>query len=204
MLAYSVFIVYFFANFVTLLLLWPALRIFIWCTYLRMYVLAVVILFYCAVGVLALNNVTFDIWTMFLFGILGYGMKLLGFPLVPMILGVVLGNIAEINLNRAISTSVDPTLFFTRPWSLFFLIIAAFSAIFPAYQASLGTKRWTLFYTPALAVSCAIPLFMMKGMVRPAIAACLVAFAAWVIWQRWRNGWQVKRPEHKLTLGEEI
>jgi putative tricarboxylic transport membrane protein len=202
-LAYSVFIVYFFANFVTLALLWPGLRIFIWCTYLRMYVLAAVILFYCAVGVFALNNVTFDIWTMFWFGILGYVMKLLRFPLVPMILGVVLGNIAEINLNRAVSISLDPSFFITRPWSLFFLIIAAFSAAFPMYQAAIGEKRWTLLYTPALAICCAVPLFMMQGYVRPLIGAGLVAIGLWMIWQRARSGWKLVAPAHKIALGEE-
>jgi putative tricarboxylic transport membrane protein len=140
---------------------------------------------------------------MFWFGIVGYLLKLLRFPLVPMILGVVLGNIAEINLNRAVSISLDPSFFLTRPWSLFFLIIAAFSAVFPMYQAAIGEKRWTLLYTPALAMCCAVPLFMMQGYVRPLIGAGLVAMGLWMIWQRARGGWKLVAPEHKIALGEE-
>jgi putative tricarboxylic transport membrane protein len=130
-------------------------------------------------------------------------LKLLRFPLVPMILGVVLGNIAEINLNRAVSISFDPSFFITRPWSLFFLIIAFFSALFPMYQAAIGEKRWTLLYTPALAICCAVPLFMMQGYVRPLIGAGLVAFGLWMIWQRARGGWKLGAPAHKIALGEE-
>ena len=68
------------------------------------------------------------------FGVIGYFMKVLRFPLAPMILGVVLGHIAELNLNRALSTNDDLLLFLTRPWSLFFLILGLFSMFFPLYQ----------------------------------------------------------------------
>jgi putative tricarboxylic transport membrane protein len=190
-LAYSVFIAFFFAHFVMIAMQALGLRIFILMTRMKMYVLAAVILSYCAIGVFALNNVTFDIWTMFWFGVLGYLMKTFGYPLVPMILGVVLGNIAEINLNRAFTTSPDVWLFFTRPWSLFFLIIAFFSAAFPFYQAASESKRWTLLYTPLLAITTAIPLFMMEGWVRPVVGAALVLLGVFIIVQRARAGWQV-------------
>ena len=190
-LAYSVFIAFFFAHFVMIAMQALGLRIFILMTRMRMYVLAAVILSYCAIGVFALNNVTFDIWTMFWFGILGYLMKVFGYPLVPMILGVVLGNIAEINLNRAFTTSPDIWLFFTRPWSLFFLIIALFSGAFPFYQAASESKRWTLLYTPMLTITTALPLFMMEGWIRPAVGAGLVLLGLFMIVQRARAGWQV-------------
>ncbi len=46
-----------------------------------MYVLASIILAYCAIGVFSLHNITFDIWVMFGFGVIGYFMRKLGFPL---------------------------------------------------------------------------------------------------------------------------
>ncbi len=51
-----------------------------------------------------------------------------------MILGVVLGHIAEVNFSRALSTDSDLMVFLSRPWSLFFLVLAVFSSCFPAYQ----------------------------------------------------------------------
>ncbi len=119
LIAYSIFIAFFFAHFVMIALQAFGLRIFILITRLPMYILAAVILSYCAIGVFALSNVIFDIWVLLIFGVLGYAMRTLGFALAPMILGVVLGHLAELNLNRAISTSDDMTLFITRPWSLF-------------------------------------------------------------------------------------
>ena len=57
-----------------------------------MYTLASVILLYCAIGVFALNNIVFDIWVLFGFGVLGYVMKKFGFPLAPMLIGFILGH----------------------------------------------------------------------------------------------------------------
>lgn len=132
-------------------------------------------------GVFALHNVTFDIWTLFILGVLGYAMKSLGFPLAPMILGVVLGDVAELKISRSLALSSDLTLFVTRPWSLFFLILAAFSLVFPWYQAARSRSRWTLFFPAFLAAALALPLFMMGGWVRTILATGLLLLAAFLL-----------------------
>jgi putative tricarboxylic transport membrane protein len=153
-----------------------------------MYMLAAVILGFASIGVFALNNVTFDIWTLFWFGIVGFLMRQFGFPLAPMILGVVLGNIAELNLARAVAISDDITLFVTRPWSLFFLTIALFSAAFPYFQAARARgARWTGFYAPAMLIAAALPLSMMGGAVRPVLAAICVVVGAVLGWRAMRR-----------------
>ena len=202
-LAYGIFIAFFFANFIMVALQAVCLRAFVLVTRLRMYVLTGVILAYCGIGIFALNNIVFDMWTLLIFGILGLVMKIFGFPLAPMILGVVLGHIAELNLNRALSSSDDLLLFVTRPWSLFFIILAAFSIFFPWYQKLRGRARWTLMYPSAMAVCLALPVFMMAGSVRPVIAIALVAFAGWMLWRHHRNGWALAPPEeHAIHLEE--
>jgi len=173
-LAYSIFISFFIATFLMVGLQSFMLRVFVLVTKIRMYVLAAVILGLCGIGVFALNNVTFDLWTLLWFGILGFLMRQFGFPLAPMILGVVLGNIAELNLARAFAITNDLTPFVTRPWSLFFLMISAFSAIYPWYQAAHGKQAWTRFYGPVLSICLSLPLFMMGGVVRPMIGAGLI------------------------------
>ncbi|MBU2532765.1 MAG: Tat pathway signal protein, partial [Alphaproteobacteria bacterium] len=85
--------------------------------------------------------------------------------------------IAERWLARAVTLSDDPLKFLTQPWSLFFLLLAVFSLLFPFYQSQLGKSVWTRFFTPALLASLAIPLAMMGGVVRPAIAGLLVLAA---------------------------
>ncbi len=202
-LAYSIFLAFFLANFLMLGTQAIALRAFLMVTRIPMYMLAGVILTYCAIGVFALHNVTFDIWTLFWFGLLGYIMRQLGFPLAPMILGVVLGGIAEVNLSRALAISDDLGLFITRPWSLFFLIIAIFSMVFPWYQKQRGRKPWTLGFLPALCLALAPPLFMMGGIPRPIVGGLLVAIGVWLLVSRHRQGWQLEPPEeHEVHLEE--
>jgi Uncharacterized protein conserved in bacteria len=111
-LAYGIMVAYFLANFMTLIMTSGALRIFLLVTRVPLYILGVVILLYCAIGVFTLNNTSFDIWTLLVFGIIGFAMVKNGFPLTPMVLGVVLGPLAELNLSRSLSTSDDLTLFF--------------------------------------------------------------------------------------------
>ncbi len=190
-LAYSIMVSFFISLFIMLGLQAVCLRLFVQVTRVPMYRLATVILLYCAIGVFALNNVIFDLWTLLWFGLLGYAMRQFAFPLAPMILGVVLGDVAEVNLIRALASESDLTLFVTRPWSLFFLIIAAFSVLFPWYQDLRSKKKWTLFYVPAAPLALSFPLYMMGGAVRPVIATALVLLSAWLFWQRHKGGWQL-------------
>lgn len=190
-LAYAIFVAFFLAHFIMIAMQAVCLRAFLLVVRVPMYILASVILLYCAIGVFALNNVTFDIWTLFIFGIVGYVLKTLGFPLAPMILGVVLGHVAELNLSRALSISDDLTLFVTRPWALFFLVISLFSAAFPWYQARRHEARWTLFYFPAFCVAIVPPLFLMEGVVRPALGGALLLLAAYTLWRHQRAGWRL-------------
>ena len=191
-LAYSIFLAFFFAHFIMVGLQAICLRVFVLVTRLRMYVLAAVILAYCAIGIFALNNVAFDLWTLFIFGVVGLTMRTLGFPLAPMILGVVLGHIAELNLSRAVASSDDLTLFFTRPWSLFFLTLGTFSMLFPWYQKDRGTAKWTLFYPSLMAFALTPALFLMGGVVRPILGTSLLAFGTYLLWRHARNGWTVE------------
>ncbi len=190
-LAYAIFVAFFLAHFIMIAMQAVCLRAFLLVVRVPMYTLASVILLYCAIGVFALNNVSFDIWTLFIFGVLGYVLKTLGFPLAPMILGVVLGHVAELNLSRALAISDDLTLFVTRPWALFFLVISVFSAAFPWYQARRHEARWTLFYFPAFCLAIVLPLFLMDGVVRPILAGALLLLAAYTLWRHQRAGWQL-------------
>ena len=194
-LAYAIFIAFFLAHFIMIIMQTFCLRAFLLVVRIPMYMLAAVILAYCAIGVFALNNVMEDIWALFVFGLIGYGMKLLGFPLAPMILGVVLGSVAELNLSRAISLSGTTEQFLLdmvmRPWALFFLVVAAFSILFPWYQKARETAVWTLGYIPGLMVCLAVPMFMMEGWPRTLIAVALVLGAVYLLVQSARRGWSV-------------
>ena len=187
-LVYSIFIAFFCANFIMLGMQSGMLRIFVLVTRIRMYMLAAVILGFASIGVFALNNVFDDVWTLFWFGVLGFALRQFGFPLAPMILGVVLGNIAELNLARALAIDTDLTLFVTRPWAMFFFIIAVFSAAFPWYQARRAAgAAWAAYYMPAMLVCIALPLVRMEGNFRPVLAGICVAVAVLLTWRALRS-----------------
>ena len=195
-LAYGIFIAFFIAHPMMICLQAVCLRGFLLVTRVPMYALAAVILAYCSIGVFALENSTNDLWTLLIFGIVGYAMRVLGFPLAPMILGVVLGNLAELNLSRAFATASDMnhfvTSFGTRPWSAFFLLLSAFSLGFPWFQRDRGKKKWTLVYIPLMAIVLACPLLFMDGIVRTVLAVVLLVWGIYALWKRNKGGWKLE------------
>ncbi len=56
-------------------------------------------------GVYSINHSAFDLYMMVAFGVLGYVLRKLDISLVPLILGLLLGDDMEINLRRALSIS---------------------------------------------------------------------------------------------------
>lgn len=57
------------------------------------------------VGIYSLSNSAFDLYMMLAFGLLGYIMRKLEFPTVPVVLGLLLGGQMEFNLRRAMAIS---------------------------------------------------------------------------------------------------
>jgi putative tricarboxylic transport membrane protein len=98
------------------------------------------ILVFCAIGIYSTNNIAFDVCLGALFGILGMAWRMFGLSPVPMLLGFVLGPMIEENLRRALQASDgDPTIFFTRPISLVFIVATVL--IFTAMLLPAITKR---------------------------------------------------------------
>ena len=197
-LAYAIFIAFFLAHFIMIGAQAFCLRAFLLVVRVPAYTLAAVILVYCAIGVFALNNIVWDIWVLFIFGLVGWIMRNLGFPLAPIILGVVLGEVAELNLSRALAISDDLSLFFTRPWAMFFLIIAAFSMVYPLYQKYKGHNPLTLAFLPLFCLALVAPLIIMNGWLRPAIGIGLGILALFLLIRQTRRGWTIKQSNKYL------
>src|SRR4051795_3659950 len=81
------------------------------------------IMAFSAIGIYSVNNSSFEIYMTALFGIIGFMWIRLGCSPAPMLLGFVLGPMMEEHLRRAMLMSKgNPSVFFTRPISLAFLI----------------------------------------------------------------------------------
>src|ERR671914_1078523 len=81
------------------------------------------IMAFSAIGIYSVNNSPFDIYLAAGFGVIGLVWLRFECPPAPLLLGFVLGPLMEENLRRALLISRgDPTVFFTRPISLGFMI----------------------------------------------------------------------------------
>ncbi|MCD6076195.1 MAG: transporter [Ramlibacter sp.] len=70
----------------------------------------------CTIGSFALASRLFDIWIMVAFGVIGFLLRRFGYPVAPLVLGIVLGDLLEKNFRRGLVLSDgDLTPFFTRP-----------------------------------------------------------------------------------------
>ena len=72
----------------------------------------------CTIGTFALASRLFDIWVMVGFGVVGFILRKYGYPMAPLVLGIVLGDLLEKNFRRGLVLSDGDLLpFFTRPIS---------------------------------------------------------------------------------------
>ena len=75
-------------------------------------------------------------------GALGYFLRKFGVPMAPLVLGVVLGDMMEQNLRRALSiTNGDPVVLYSSPVSIGLWIAAAAVVIVPQLMRRLSARR---------------------------------------------------------------
>ena len=88
------------------------------------------ILVFCAIGVISINNTEFDVYLMALFGFIGYIFNKLDCEPAPMLLAFILGPMMEEYLRRALlMSSGDFTVFVTRPLSATLLAISVVALV---------------------------------------------------------------------------
>lgn len=96
-------------------------------------IIAPIIIVVCAIGAFSARNAEMDIWLMLIFGIVGYVMKKLDYPLAPLVLAVVLGDRAEIAFRQAMMGSQgDLTVFFSNPLVGGIMVLALLLLFWPA------------------------------------------------------------------------
>jgi putative tricarboxylic transport membrane protein len=94
------------------------------------------------VGVYAVNNNPFDLLLMTIFGFVGFFMRKLGFPLAPVILGLVLGELMEVNLRRALTySSGSLDILFSSPITIALWILTVVSLIAPVVVRRITRRR---------------------------------------------------------------
>ena len=83
-------------------------------------------------GVYGASSSIFDVGMLYAFGLIGFVMRRFDFPVAPMVMGLILGPMAEQSMRQALTISAgDFTTFATRPISGTVLAIAALMLIVP-------------------------------------------------------------------------
>ena len=127
---------FFIGNAILLVLNLPLVGI--WASLLRLpyQYLCVGTLVFCIVGAYSLRGSVFDIGMMIGFGMVGYVLRKLDFPLAPAVLALILGPFMEKSLRTSLELSGgDFSIFVTRPLSATLLAIAVFLVILVALPA---------------------------------------------------------------------
>ncbi len=84
----------------------------------------------CVIGPYALTQRVFDIWVMVVFGLIGFVLRQMNYPMAPLVLGIILGALVDKSLRRGLTlTDGDLTPFFTRPISAVFVVIIVLSIV---------------------------------------------------------------------------
>lgn len=119
-------------NLILLVLNLPLAGLFATLLRVRYTLLYPVILALCIAGVYSQSNSADDLWVMSAFGVVGFFMKRYGFPVAPLVLGLVLEPMLETALRQSMTLSHGSlAIFFTRPISAALLVVTLMIVVAP-------------------------------------------------------------------------
>ncbi len=96
------------------------------------FLLMPLIIVFSTVGVYSVDGNIFDVWMLYVFGIVGYFMKKFDMPPAPVVLSVVLGPMVERALRQSLTMSLGSyDIFFTRPISAVLLLLGFAAVLWP-------------------------------------------------------------------------
>jgi putative tricarboxylic transport membrane protein len=105
-------------------------------------ILIPLIIYVCAIGAYAVNSSTMDIWYMLIFGLAGYMFKKLDYPIAPLVLALVLGDMTESALRQSLIMSQgSPMIFFSSPIAAVLAILSIWLLVSPVLHP-LIRKAW--------------------------------------------------------------
>ena len=120
----GMFLAYIVANIALVVLGFVMTPLFLSVLRLRKVHLLPLVVMLSVMGTFALQASIFDLWIMLAFGALGYFMRLYGYPLAPIVIGVVLGPICESNFRRSLLISRDGlSIFWEREIAFTILLV---------------------------------------------------------------------------------
>lgn len=100
------------------------------------------ILVFATLGTIGANPSPFELGMLLLFGLLGYGLRRYHYPIAPVVVGLILGPLAEQQLRRALAISQgDPSVLLHSPVAVILYLIAATAVLLPLYLRLRGRGK---------------------------------------------------------------
>jgi putative tricarboxylic transport membrane protein len=110
--------------------------------YLPEAIVSVFVVLFCLIGAYTEHNNVSDLWMILVFGVVGYLFERWRFPIAPMVLGCILGPVAETSyMTTMISYGNDWRVFFTRPVSGGVMVLTAIVLLYPLVRAARWRRR---------------------------------------------------------------
>ncbi len=127
---YGLFAALFLAAIAMLLIELFGIRVFIRVLTIPKYYLLPIIMVLCAIGAFGNSNRIFDVYSIMAFGLVGYGMIKANIPSVPVIMGIILGPIFEMNFRRVAQLQGTGEGLLDHPIAAVLAVIAVGALIF--------------------------------------------------------------------------
>ncbi|MFC1971071.1 tripartite tricarboxylate transporter permease [Chloroflexota bacterium] len=110
--------------------------------YINVYYIIPIVAVLCFIGAYAVRGSIWDVALAAIFGLFGYGMKRTGYPIVCLVIGFVLGKMAETSFYHAVLTAYGSyTVFLVKPISATLLILLIMVILLPFVMGRLTTRR---------------------------------------------------------------
>lgn len=130
------------ANLFTLIINIAFIPAFLWVLRLPFTILAPLIFVLCVVGGYAPTQDMHDVWLMLIFGVMGYLMRKLDYPMAPAVLAIVLGPLAEASMRQSLIISHGSfAIFFERPFAGPITVTALFLLFLPLLKFAVTRIR---------------------------------------------------------------
>ncbi len=141
-LVYTIFAALLLANVAVLLANRGFVKVFVKVRHLPQELLLALIMAFSVIGAFATRNILFDVWVMLIAGIAGYYLEQYNYPIAPLVIGLVLGPLAEPSLRRGvIKAGGDFGVFLDRPISAVLIVFAVLTFALPLFEdTALGRK----------------------------------------------------------------
>ena len=134
-LAWGVIASFYIGNIMLLILNLPLIGIWVKVLKIPYGILCAIIMGFLILGSYSVSNSAFDILVMVIFGVIGYILRKLDFPLAPVVLTLILGPLMERSLKQSLEISQGSFLVFLKsPIAVVFLVLTALVLVLPSLK----------------------------------------------------------------------